>query len=259
MFIVWGKTIKRQKLGFVADYSAFCRELRTFEVKRVGRASHVYYISFGEGELLGYERTCQDCNSAFETLPDHYRGMSRDRRPPLELITETFPNYFTAYQEQVDAEKKVRNHPSTLTPNERRARLWEPCAIIAQSMQYKLKSMQLDGQVGLAFAALLPIIWVFIVIEGMLRAPEAAEDPRFFLAGLFISLGIIGWKMIGSGRRYLLKHAVPPLVRSLAPLRPSRQEIEEVLGQLERGGMKLGAKLEAEDLFAPIERLRQLA
>jgi hypothetical protein len=257
MFIVWGKTIKRQKLGFVADYCALCRDLRTFEVKRVGQASHLYYISFGEGELLGYERTCQDCRTVFETVPDHYRSMARDRRPPVELITETFPNYYSAYQDEIAAEKKVRNSPSLLTPNERRARLWEPFALMAQANQQKLKSMQLDWQVGVAFAAMFPIIWLFGAVEGLILKPDVAEDPRFFLAGLFLSLGIIGWQMIGSGRRYLLKHAVPPLVQSIAPLRPSLREIEEVLGQLKLGGMKLGSKLEAKDLHEPLERLRQ--
>src|SRR6185436_5117204 len=42
MFIVWGKTIKRRKQGFVADYCSVCRDLRTFQVKRIGSASHVY-------------------------------------------------------------------------------------------------------------------------------------------------------------------------------------------------------------------------
>ena len=125
-------------------------------------------------------------------------------------------------------------------------------------MQYKLKSVQLDWQVGLAFAALLPLIWGITAVEQLIRAEDKSEDARFFLAGLFIGLGIIGWQLIGSGRRYLLKHAVPPLVEAVAPLRPSLPEIAEILDQLKVRKMKLGMKLRPEDLHAPIEQLRQM-
>ncbi len=35
MFIVWGKKIKKQRMGFVADYCVPCQDLRAFEMKRI--------------------------------------------------------------------------------------------------------------------------------------------------------------------------------------------------------------------------------
>src|SRR5262249_23601392 len=149
MFIVWGKKIKKQRLGFVAEYCPVCRDLRTFLVNRVGSASHVYYISFGEGDLVGYERISTQCDSPFKAVPDRYSGMAPDARPPTELINETFPGYYKTYAEQIENDKKARNNPSQLTPNERRARLREPFAAIAPLVQQKLRNVQVDGRVWL--------------------------------------------------------------------------------------------------------------
>jgi len=256
MFIVWGKTIKRQKLGYVADYCAVCRDLRAFHVKRVGSASHVYYISFGEGELVGYERTCQACNTAFDAVPDTYAGMSRVSRPGNELISETFPNYYTVYRELIERERKVRDTPSLLTPAERRARLREPFRVVAPIVQQKLSSTQVDWRVWLAFAAFIPILWS---IGGLVRLFTDDENAvtRGALVGLALGVGLIASQTFTSARRYVLKSAVPPLTTALAPLRPSEAEISDILKELQQHKLKLGSKLRASDLTESIEQLRQ--
>ena len=68
MFVVWGTKIKRKKVGRVADFCPMCRGLSVFELRRVGEASHVYYISFGQGTLLGYDITCETCATPAETV-----------------------------------------------------------------------------------------------------------------------------------------------------------------------------------------------
>ncbi len=258
MFIVWGKTIKRQKLGFVADYCAVCRDLRAFQVKRVGSASHVYYISFGEGDLVGYERTCQACNTAFEAVPDTYAGMAKESRPGNELISETFPNYYTVYRELIERERKVRDTPSLLTPAERRARLREPFRVVAPIVQQKLSSTQVDWRVWLAFAAFVPILWG---IGALVRLVAGADNEnavtRGALVGLALGVGLIASQTFTSARRYVLKSAVPPLATALAPLRPSEAEISDILKELKQHKLKLGSKLLATDVTEKIEQLRQ--
>jgi hypothetical protein len=257
MFIVWGKTIKRQKLGFVADYCAVCRDLRTFQVRRVGQASHVYYISFGQGDLLGYERTCQSCSTPFDAVPDTYYGMSKQNLPPGDLITETFPGYYAAYRQQLEHDKKVRNTPSQLTPAERRASLREPFAVLAPLAQQKLSSMQVDAGVWLALLAFIPLIWLSATIGKFFSTSEYGEiHPAWALTGSAIGLALVIWQLSGSARRYLLKNVLPRLVPALAPLRPTEPELTEVLQELKQRRVKLGAKLRSGDLIAGIEQLR---
>ena len=249
MFIVWGKTIKRQKLGFVADFCAVCRDLRTFQVRRIGSASHVYYISFGQGDLVGYERTCEVCATPVDAVPDTYTGMAETFRPASELISETFPNYYTVYRALLERERKVRDTPSLLTPEERRARMREPFMVIAPLAQQKLSSIQVDWRVGLAVFSFVPIFWVI----------DLVEDPslNWIFSGLALWAGLVFSEIFRSSRRYLLKNAAPQLAASLAPLKPSESELDRILQELKQHKLKLG-KLRPSDLLERIEQLRTI-
>jgi len=255
MFIVWGKTIKRQKLGFVADFCAVCRDLRTFQVKRIGSASHVYYISFGEGDLVGYERTCESCATPFDAVPDTYTGMAKASRPPSELISETFPNYYTVYRELLERERKVRDTPSLLTPAERRARMREPFIVIAPLVQQKLASIQVDWRVGLAVLSFVPIFWVIGSISRWITGPDQDPSLNWIFSGLALWAGLVFWEIFMSGRRYLLKNAVPQLAASLAPLKPLDSEVSRILDELKQHKLKLG-KLRPSDLLERIDQMR---
>lgn len=256
MFIVWGKTIKRQKLGFVADFCAVCRDLRTFKVERVGSASHVYYISFGQGDLIGYERTCGVCSTPVDAVPSTYLDMANASRPASELISETFPNYYTARRELIERERKVRDTPSLLTPAERKARMREPFMALAPLAQQKLSTMQLDWRVLLAIFSFAPIFWIIGLIARLFGGPNQ-EDPsiNWILAGLALWGGLVFWEIFSASRRYLLKNAAPQLAASLAPLKPSESEIGRILDELKKHKLKL-AKLRPADLLERIEQLR---
>ena len=211
MFIVWGKTIKRKKLGFVADYCAVCRDLRTFQVSRVGSASHVYYISFGQGDLVGYERTCGVCSTPVEADTSRNPEMARTSRPATDLISETFPNYYTVYREAIERDKKLRDTPSLLTPAERKARMREPFLLIAPIAQQKLASTQWDWRVLVAIFSFAPIFGVLGAVAGLFKGPDGEPSEMFIIAGLVLWLGYVVYEVAMSSRRYLLKHAVPPL------------------------------------------------
>ena len=260
MFIVWGKTIKRQKLGYVADYCAVCRDLRAFQVKRIGSASHVYYISFGEGDLVGYERICQACTTAYEAVPDTYSGMSKESRPGVELVSETFPNYYSVYREVIERERKARDTPSLLTPAERRSRLREPFGVVAQVVQQKLASTQVDKRVWLAVAAFIPMAWGVGALGKLFINPDDENaGMRWMLFCVTAWIVLVVSQLVTSGSRYVLEKAVPPLAHALAPLRPSEAEINDILQELRHHKLKLGSKLQAFDLTEAIEKQRALA
>ena len=90
--IIWGTKRVVSSLGFVADFCPICREVRTFEVERIGMAGHLYYLSFGSGTLAGYVRTCRTCGTGLNATPDMYARLSREMLRPDELQPITFPN-----------------------------------------------------------------------------------------------------------------------------------------------------------------------
>jgi len=255
MFIVWGKTLKRRKQGFVADYCALCRDLRTFQVDRIGSASHVYYISFGQGELVGYERVCGVCSTPVEADPHRYPDMAKTSRPATDLLSETFPNYYSVYRDAIERDKKLRDTPSLLTPEERRTRMREPFMLIAPIAQQKLARTQLDWRVLLAIFSFVPIFGVAGAIAGLLKQPGDEPSENFVIAGLVAWLAYIVYEVVMSSRRYLLKHAVPPLAASLVPLKPSVAEVAAIVDEFKRAKLKLG-KLRTQDLLDHMEQLR---
>jgi hypothetical protein len=91
MFIVWGKKAVYRKIGFVADFCAMCRTVKPFEIKRIGMAGHVYYITSGEGELLGYQRTCLSCKTAVDTDPNGYTAIEKSSCPSLNWWQKPSP------------------------------------------------------------------------------------------------------------------------------------------------------------------------
>lgn len=255
MFIVWGKSIKRRKQGFVADYCAVCRDLRTFQVDRIGSASHVYYISFGQGELVGYERVCGVCSTPVEADPHRYPDMAKTSRPATDLLSETFPNYYSVYREVIERDKKLRDTPSLLTPEERRTRMREPFMLVAPIAQQKLARTQVDWRVLLAILSFVPIFSVAGAIAGLLKRPDHEPSESLIIAGLITWLAYIVYEVAMSSRRYLLKHAVPPLAASLLPFKPTVTEVAAIVDEFKRAKLKLG-KLRTQDLLDRIEQLR---
>jgi len=254
MFIVWGKTIKRRKQGFVADYCALCRDLRTFRVDRIGSASHVYYISFGQGELVGYERVCGACSTPVEADPHRYPDMSKTSRPATDLLSETFPNFYSVYRDAIERDRKLRDTPSLLTPEERRSRMREPFMLIAPIAQQKLASTQWDWRVLVALFSFAPIFAVIGIGAKLFTGPDEDPSEAFMIVALVLWLGYVVYEVYMSSRRYLLKHAVPPLASSLMAFRPTEAEVAAIVDEFRRAKLKLG-KLRAQDLLDRMEHL----
>lgn len=60
--IVWGKKFVYRKLGYVVDFCRLCREVRTFELKRVGLAGQIYFSDLASyhAERLALEKAIRD-------------------------------------------------------------------------------------------------------------------------------------------------------------------------------------------------------
>ena len=91
MFIVWGKKTVYRKVGHVADFCPICRQARCFTLKRVGMAGHIYYLSAGQGELVGFERTCASCSTSVAAQPERYIAFAKKPASIEELKQTTFP------------------------------------------------------------------------------------------------------------------------------------------------------------------------
>lgn len=213
----------------------------------------MYFVSIpGEDSLVGYSRTCMDCDTVFGAVPDTYRGFSRDLRSPEELLTETFPNFHAAYEDLLALERKM---PSQLTGDERRQRFIEPFMMIAEAAEGRFSHIKMD-RISWYFVG--GGLFVFFVAPWIVKAAgvNLDADPGWFLglffatfAAMFIALGL-------SGHRYAVSWALPRLARASATLRPADSELEDVLRELRSRNLRLGEKLRVADIQKAIGEQR---
>lgn len=240
MFIFWGRKIVRRKLGYVADFCGICRAASEFELQRIGSVGHVYYLSFGEGALVGYERKCTGCGTSSAADANRYARISPATLALEQLKRSTFPGLDEAIQERMALEERIRTSPHMLTRAEREALIRNPFLLLSPKVEKRFSSTHIDLGVGLA---LLGAIAVLCAAPVMASAVGQDAEGKIFLVAIAIGTALVIWQSLESGPRYMRKEILPVLAKSLKPLQPSEAEIGQALEELKKAGHKIGKKL----------------
>jgi len=208
MFIVWGKKHVYKKMGFVADFCPLCRNVRPFQLDRVGLAGHVYYITVGKGELVGYAKTCMNCKTILNGNPDLYREVSKKLLEPAELQRLTFPDLQTHYAERLTLEQTIKHSLGSLPGDTRLAMLKEPFILLNPIVDKRFSATQIDKQTGLTLLAVL-VLFPFLLAMGKGVAPAYGGEIALglLLAG-FAAVAVQGFLQTG---RYFDKKIFPVL------------------------------------------------
>jgi hypothetical protein len=246
MFIVWGSKVVHRKLGYAADFCYICRCSSVFSVRRIGMAGHVYYISAGEGKLVGFDRTCQKCNIVYTADPSAYTALAKKSDSVDALITHTFPNFETVWQERLALENRLNQNVSLLSLQERKALLAEPFVKLSPGVEARFASTHLDKEV---WYAILGAIAAILLLPPLVKsiAPDQAEP--FLLTAIAVGLLAVIWQIAISGKRYMRREILPALADALQPLHPLESEISAILADLKNFGHKIGSKLLVADIL----------
>ena len=256
MFIVWGKKRIERKQGMVAGFCPICREVRAFQLFRVGLATHVYYVSFGEGKLAGHMIRCNDCGVELAVDPTRYATTEKDPRVSLEtLIRNTFPRVREAYAERLELETQIKRTRSALSADQRKQFLMEPFALLNALVEKRFaNSTQMDKQSGLG------CLGTVLVGAGLFFASLAFSGPvqdRILLcAAVLAGIGTIYTfaQLHFAPGRFFRAHILPSLVKSLKPLEPTREELAACLDRCRVLGLKIGKVTKLDELWKPLER-----
>lgn len=247
MFIVFGKKLVYRKLGYVADFCPVCRAKRAFELKRVGSASHVYYISAGDGELVGFERNCVECGTSLRADPNIYASVSKTSDSLEALTARTFPSYEVILHERLQLEERLKNEPSSMSTEERHSLIREAFLLLSPKVEKRFASTHIDKEVALCLVGLLVLLFVGpLALHGLFPDSEGTLILVFFGLGL----ALVAWQGLQSGRRFMRREVLPKLAKSLQPLRPSDNEIHVIQTELKQLGHKIGSRLVLRDLKA---------
>jgi hypothetical protein len=250
-FIVWGKKLVYRTLGYIADFCPMCRTPRVFKLQRVGLARHVYYISFGEGELAGYQRTCQQCGIAVAAKPTLYASVAAQPAALPEMIAQTFPKLPQAYQPTLELEERIRNSPASLTPEERHALIRQPFQLLSPRVEKQFASLHIDNDAGLTLLGVLVTLFIASFILKRV-APDSLEVSMvsILLAGMVLVI----WQISQAGRRFMRRKIIPLLAATLQPLNPTDGEVQAVLAEFKKLRQKIGSKMKAKDLMSALNQ-----
>ena len=249
MFIVWGRKVVRRKLGSVADFCPVCRNLGPFTLNVVRRVSHVYYIPLGRGDVLGHERTCQECRTPYQAKDTTYLQVARRRLPFEELKRVTYPTLDAAARDRLELEDRVRNGRLKLSSADRFAWIKAPFMYLSPRVEWRFASTHIDKEVGLAIIATLALPFV---VGNVTRAYFPDVSPQATAISFCTGLSVVIWQLIGSGSRFMRREIIPVLARSLAPLQPTQQELEAVIHEIRQGTHKIGRKVKLEQIQASV-------
>jgi len=250
MIFIWGKKHVLRSLGYVADFCPVCRDLRTFEMKRLGLAGHFYYLSFGEGQLIGHERTCDVCGIELQGQPELYKTLQKRKQPPAELAPLTRPDWREVRAPRLAAERELATPFGRLSPEWRSVLLREPFDLLAPRVEVRFANSRLDWQTALSIGGFFAILFVAVKLADRF----AAQSDVIWIAALVAGTALILSQALLTKRRWFRKSVFPVLILSLRPLKPSEAELRALLDKMKAEGRMIGRKLDLKALLGELRR-----
>lgn len=260
MVIIWGKKLNRVRKGVVGHFCPVCRDVRVFSCQSVWRVSHIYYIPLGDGEHVVDEFTCADCG----VLLGMEAGAASKARPALEgdvfdFAADTGPLGVEGLAERLEWEERLR--AGVLSPDERKGVIGEAIADLEYMAQQRAQSGSTDGiSIALLILSLAGGVGTAMLWHEYLtrRRPATVELVAWLVvvtALTVVMFGVLIWRSATHTRR-VSGPLNEPVSRSLAPLRPSREELEEVVGVMKRAGSIAAKGVRVDDVLKLIDPAR---
>lgn len=256
MWLVWGRKKVEKPLGYVAEFCPICRAARIFKVFRIGMATHIYYLSFGEGELAGYIGRCQQCGTALSINTSKFIQIEKEEPSTLDaLIETTYPDFVHDYESRLEIENRLQRREPTAIPNRERL-LMEPFEILAMDVEDRFAYTRMDKEIGIGCAASSLIFMLLCCASASFVDDRFARDViKVGMGAVVIAGGIYTFVQIARApKRYIRRAILPRLSRALRPLNPSRAEITKCVARIESKGLRLGKHIDEGQLWAAINQ-----
>ena len=237
MFLIWGEQNTEKKLGYVAEYCATCRDIRTVKLLRVGRVSHLYYVPLGQGRLLGYDGVCRNCELRFGVEISDYPAFEQDKDSELVALVR-------------------KTNPKLLAGNDAAVAAWRRMTEIREPfVRYNLNLLQryigrtrFDLHSGLALAGAFVLPAVFVVVTSLLALPKSADSwLGFGMIAIFFGGLIATNRLLKSApQRYFHQRLEEAMLEDVRRARPTREELAECMAGLREHGYPIAEAISIE-------------
>jgi hypothetical protein len=260
MFLIFfsGSKSVIKPIGWVADFCPNCREVRAFELLRVGVAQHFYFVSASEGQLARHHLRCGTCNVRLLADPSHYAGT--ERRQPKELqklVAATCPMVYERYAEPLSQAKKFRDQPKEIPQETRGELLFTSFRLFNPMVEHRHANWSdFDKYSGSGCLLTIAIMIVFFNRSCHYTGDTALGliEAGFIsmLIGLIVTLVLA---MFGPSR-YVKSCIIPGLVSGILQFDPSPDEVSQVVKRTRSLGFRIGKMVKPAQLTAALEAAR---
>jgi hypothetical protein len=219
-------------------------------------AGHIYGITAGEGELLGYVRECTTCSLRLGADLSRYSYFDEGPAQDLEgLVARTFPNVREQFADRLALENQIQKQPSALTDKTRQQFLMEPFLLLNSTVEQCFAGkLPLDWPSGLSgLATILGTVGLFALV---FATHDNGIKDRLLLAvlmvfglGTAVTLALLYLRP----HRYVRTKVLPFLAKSLKPLQPTTQELTDCLERCARQRLQIGRRFKPQQISARME------
>jgi len=231
MLIISGVKETKKRKGYAVDFCLYCREIRQVAVYRHQLIKHFYFIGYKSDSGPWHMRTCVDCDGIDFADIDTYSQLLKKPLPRIEeALKNSNPNIYRNYKERLALEIEVKRAPLGLDDEERMLLIKEPFKAQAHQIETVYSTAtKFDKHLVLSLIICIGVsLGMLIYVGGMSSGPQA---DRLSTVGTLIALFSFLWIVFSWGtasKRRIKKHHLPPLLRSLRPLKPNEAELKNV-------------------------------
>jgi hypothetical protein len=257
MLIIIGTRLSRKKLGYVADFCVFCRDIRKVRLDRLQMYKHIYYINYRPVEGPWNMQKCMECGgeNAVEVV-NFTKTLKRPDADIEEFIRETNPSIRKFYNERLLLEKEVELAPLKLSQEVRELLIKEPFEVLAPQVEQTYHSgINIDWKIMLIM--LIGTIFTIIMFCVTSSYEKTASHSDLWIASWVIALLSFIAVIISMGfesRRRIKKKYLGLLVRALNPLKPKEEELHKITDFYKITRAIIGKKWLFRELIKRLER-----
>ena len=203
--------------------------------------NHIFWLTYGTGETLGYSARCETCSREIEVEPTDFRAFCRKRKTPLpEMIEQTIPALTPGASAEMAREK----------------RLW---MIKAPLLRFNVSARDrlmnggsMDGRSWLALLGIVASGYLSTLVTPLFEWTKA-HDGSIVAAALGLPMLWLIVELCLVKNRFFRKNILPMLLAELEPLKPSSEEVKEVFRRFIMCGYHLQRFTSADKIMAELE------
>lgn len=214
----------------------------TSRILKVAVCDHIYFVTNGDGEFLGFEAECTGCRSSFPVNALLFPEFASSKKAPFSTVRSISAPWLDGESPEENARRKRVDRTSSAL-----VRWNPPCE--------KLRSTPLDRETGIAAGVCLILvslsIWIALTAAGGGR-PVSPLLLLPFLAAVVSFFWMI--KVYCGGRsRSIAKTILPKLIPQLKLEMADADSICEAFRRLKRARLAVARRLKPAVLLSALE------